>query len=131
MSGATDRGRNGLEYLGFRFDGRQVYLRDSTLSRLYRKLTHACKKEVNRIQRQYPDRSPQALFDKVDFQRLEARFGRVEDFDSGDVKTWTFWTYARRADRMLSMLGKPVLQQVRCYRAFMRRTVKELLESRS
>ena len=45
MSVATDRGRNGLEYLGFRFDGRQVYLRDSTLSRLYRKLTHACKKK--------------------------------------------------------------------------------------
>ena len=130
MSVATDRGRNGLEYLGFRFDGRQVYLRDSTLSRLYRKLTHACKKEVARIQRQYPDKSPQALFDKVDFQRLEARFGRVEDFDSGDVQTWTFWTYARRADRVLGTLGKPVLRQVRRYRAFMRRTVKGLLESR-
>ena len=110
---------------------RPVYLRDTTLSRLYRKLTHACKKEVARIQRQYPDRSPQALFDKVDFQRLEARFGRVEDFDSGDVQTWTFWTCARRADRVLGTLGKPVIRQVRRYRAFMQRTVKELLESRS
>jgi hypothetical protein len=32
------QGRNGLEYLGFRFDGRRVYLRDSTLSGFYRKM---------------------------------------------------------------------------------------------
>ncbi|MDT8439589.1 MAG: reverse transcriptase/maturase family protein [Wenzhouxiangellaceae bacterium] len=124
---ATPRGRNGLEYLGFRFDGRYAYLRDATLSRLYRKMTHCCKREARRVQRQHPERDPHALLQAVNFQRLEARFGRVEDFEPGNVETWTFWTYARRADRILGALGKPVLGQVRNYRSFMQRTMRELL----
>jgi len=40
LSGGTV---NGIEYLGFRFDGRSVYLRDSTVSRLNRKISRACK----------------------------------------------------------------------------------------
>ena len=31
------QGKNGLEYLGFRYDGKRVYLRDSTVSGFYRK----------------------------------------------------------------------------------------------
>ena len=124
---ATDRGRNGLEYLGFRFDGRQAYLRDSTLSRLYRKLSHACKREAIRLSRGNPTRTPQELLAMVDFQRLEKRFGRVEDFDPANVRNWTFWTYARRADRILGPMGRPVIGQVRRYREFIRRTLKEQL----
>ena len=46
-------------------------------------------------------------------------FGRIEDFDSSDVQTWTFWTFARRADRVLRQAGKLVMRQVQRYRAFM------------
>lgn len=34
-----EKGRDGIEYLGFRFDGKKVYLRNSTLSNFYRKIT--------------------------------------------------------------------------------------------
>ncbi len=124
---ATERGRNGLEYLGFRFDGRQVYLRDATVSRLYRKLSHACRREVLKLRRRYPAGKPQELLDKVEFQRLETRFGRVEDFDPANVANWTFWTYTRRADRVMGRLGKPIIRQVRRYRAFIRRSIREQL----
>lgn len=124
---ATERGRNGLEYLGFRFDGRQVYLRDATVSRLYRKLSHACRREVIKLRRRYPTVKPQEMLDKVDFQRLETRFGRVEDFDPANVANWTFWTYTRRADRIMGRLGKPIIRQVRRYRAFIQRSIREQL----
>jgi hypothetical protein len=34
-----EKGRDRIEYLGFRFDGKKVYLRNSTLSNFYRKIT--------------------------------------------------------------------------------------------
>ena len=37
------QGKNGFEYLGFRFDGKLVYVRDSTISRLYRKVALSAK----------------------------------------------------------------------------------------
>ena len=43
------KGRNGLEYLGFRFDGRNVYLRDSTLANLNRKVVYAARRRANSL----------------------------------------------------------------------------------
>ena len=51
------QGKNGLEYLGFRFDGRQVYVRDSTISRLYRKVARAAKGVARGFAAAHPDKS--------------------------------------------------------------------------
>ncbi len=37
--------KNGFEYLGFRYDGRRVYVRDSTISRFYGKVAGAAKRD--------------------------------------------------------------------------------------
>ena len=51
-----EQGENGLEYLGFRYDGKAAYLRDVTLSRLYRKVTRSIRAEARALVRRYPGR---------------------------------------------------------------------------
>lgn len=50
----AQRGTNGLEYLGFRYDGKKVYLRNSTISGAQRKMTSVAK----RLAREYVDKNP-------------------------------------------------------------------------
>lgn len=113
------QGANGLEYLGFRFDGKRVYLRDTTLSNLYRKVAMAARRDANIHARRYPDRSSEQLKGTFDYNRLIARFGRVEDFaeNSKDYTKWTFWTYAKKAAEVFGPDGKYILGQLRWHRA--------------
>lgn len=112
------QGANGLEYLGFRFDGKRVYLRDTTLSNLYRKVAMAARRDANRDARRYPDRSAEQLKASFDYNRLIARFGRVEDFaeNSKDYTKWTFWTYAQKAAEVFGSEGNHILGQLRSHR---------------
>ncbi len=54
-------GKDGLEYLGFRFDGRNAYLRDATLSGVLRKMTTIIRREAKRLVAQYPGRTKRFL----------------------------------------------------------------------
>ena len=105
--------RNGLEYLGFRYDGRRMYLRDSTLSNLYRKIQRAARRKSNSLARRYPDKDAAQLRALFDYEGLIQGFGRVRDFGEKheDYRSWTFWTYARRSAKILGALGKPILDQ--------------------
>lgn len=124
-----NQGRNGLEYLGFRYDGRRVYIRDATLSNLRRKVARAARRDANIIARRYPDKNASALRDLFDYERLIARFGRVEDFGekSDDYKSWTFWTYATRSAKIFGKEGTSIVRQLRRHRELIRiRADKEL-----
>src|SRR5208282_1493171 len=70
------RGRNGLEYLGFRYDGKQVYLRDATISNLRRKIARAARREANLCARRYPDKDLHKLKSLFNYERVVKRFGR-------------------------------------------------------
>ena len=124
-----NQGRNGLEYLGFRYDGKAVYLRDSTLSNLYRKVTRTARREANAYARRYPDKDVAELRALFDYERLIKRFGRVEDFRElqQEYRHWTFWTYASRAAKEFGPLGRPILRQLRKHRDNIRRRVDEEL----
>jgi hypothetical protein len=54
-------GKNGLEYLGFRFDGLRVFIRDSTRSRLQRKMTFAVRASVIKLCKMYPGKGRSEL----------------------------------------------------------------------
>lgn len=115
------RPSNGLEYLGFRFDGSRVYLRDSTVSRFYRKLTYFIRREIISLIKRYPGKSLDFLSAKIDIGRLERRFGRVQNFDSSNPNSWTFWTYVQRASRVFGAEGSVIIKQARSYRNYFRR----------
>ncbi len=124
------QGRNGLEHLGFRYNGLNAYIRDSTLSSLRRKVAYAARREANILARRYPDKDVVALKLCFNYERLVKRFGKVEDFKelSHDHRNWTFWTYARRAADVLGSLGLPIPDQLKRHRALIRKRADKELE---
>lgn len=118
-------GKNGLEYLGFRFDGKNVYLRDTTVSNLKRKMTFSARIRAQKHQKRFSNRSRQELMDSFNFDDLFQSFMRVQDFDdSASVRNWTFWTYAKRASDLFGLRGKKILRQIRHLKSDGRRVVE-------
>ncbi|MGE0701725.1 MAG: reverse transcriptase domain-containing protein, partial [Hyphomicrobiaceae bacterium] len=114
------RRRNGLEYLGFRFDGNHVYLRDSTLANLNRKMAKALRAEAVALVRRYRGKDETFLLSRFNIDRVMQKFGRVEDFDPSEgPNAWTFWSYARRATSILGVRGAPIFAQIKRQRAHM------------
>jgi hypothetical protein len=124
------KGRNGVEYLGFRYDGRLVYLRNSTVSNLYRKVTRAARRDANALARRYPDKDLNQLRKAFNYDQFIATFGRVEDFEelNDDYRNWTFWTYANKAADILGPVGRPILRQLRKHRSIIRRKIDNELD---
>ena len=124
------RGSNGLEYLGFRYSGKGVYIRDASLSNLFRKVARAAYRDAHTYARRYPDKDASKLKSIFNYERLIKRFGKVEDFDDRekDFRRWTFWTYATRASKVFQDLGKPILRQLRKHRKLIRHRADKALE---
>lgn len=119
-----DGGSDGIQYLGFRFDGRHVYIRNSTMSNFYRKITSRARRQAAKHVARFHGKDKVWLNDNFDFHDFEKRFGRVRDFESVTTnRGWTFWTYAKRAAERFGDLGKPIIKQVSGYRRYIRRAV--------
>lgn len=114
------QGRNGIEYLGFRYDGRRAYIRDSTISNLYRKIARAAKARAISAVRRFPNKNSAFIKSVIDKEGFIQRFGRVHNFGElhDDYRNWTFWTYARRASKNFGALGSPIDRQLRSFRSF-------------
>ena len=98
-------GKNGLEYLGFRFDGESIYLRDKTVSNFFRKVATGAKAYVNSTKARFSGMSASDIRGKIKYDYFLQRYGRVEDFETvDDYRQWTFWTYVRRAR---TIFGEP------------------------
>jgi Reverse transcriptase (RNA-dependent DNA polymerase) len=120
---AFDQGRktlNGFEYLGFRFDGRNVYVRDSTLANLWRKISAGIQRETSKFVNANPSLELSEL--KAQFKKrhevLVKAYGRVEDFKESreNHKNWTFWTYAQKSAKVFGPLGTHILNQLKGHR---------------
>lgn len=124
------QGKNGLEYLGFRYSGKHAYLRDATISSLRRKVARAAYRDADACARRYPDKGVQKLKTLFNYERLVKQFGRVEEFDGegSDYRNWTFWTYARRAAKIFHPLGAPILRQLRKHRELIHLCADKALE---
>ena len=122
---AGEQGKNGLEYLGFRFDGEEVWLRDATVSRLYRKISGSVRAAVGRLVKRYPGRDAVFIANAFDYGEFFQRYGRVDDFDPyGDVETWTFWTYAKKARAAFGPSARPIPMQLRRYKDIVKKRVQ-------
>jgi len=107
------KGKNGLEYLGFRYDGQNVFLRDATVSNLYRKVASVARNHAAATVKRYPGKSYTELCQMFNFEQFSKRFGRVEGFEpASTTKSWTFWTYVVRAAEEFGPLGKKITGQV-------------------
>lgn len=119
-------GTDGLEYLGFRYDGKHIYLRNSTVSGIHRKITAS----ANGLARRHVEKNPlmgqQELIDSFNYSLLISKFGRVSDFDDSGKKytSWTFWTYVKRSSKILGDLGSPIMRQFDNYKSFAKKKAK-------
>ena len=113
----TDRG--GLDYLGFRFDGVNVYIRESTMSRLHRKIKFAARRRAIALVRRYSGKDFDFLWDKFHIQEFEAKFGRVAEFEKKlSHRSWTFRTYVKRCTQVFGDSGGVFFNQMRNHRRF-------------
>lgn len=132
---ATGRSRNGIEYLGFRYDGTRVYIRDKTMSNLNRKFKRRIRGSAAAYVRRYRDKSDTWLQANFDVNRAVASFLRKENFHTErDPRGWTFWTYARRSESVLKNLNPRIFQQLAGFKdraaPFVRATLNEAIAKR-
>lgn len=123
---------NGLDYLGFRYDGKNIYFRDSTISNLNRKLTMLAKSEARRF---VSERRSLTLVDmKSRFQEhLKAVFqkiNRVRGFEviADDHKRWTFRTYANKSVDVFNGKSFRGTYQIRGINKRLRKVAHEALD---
>lgn len=128
----TYKMRNGLEYLGFRYDGKFVYLRDKTVSKFYRKLKRNAWAQAYKIVARYPDKKPSELISIFNYEEFFKRFGKVEKFYNETAlsseqrfKTWTFFTYVKRASQVFGDQGKPMFKQIANFQDKTTKNIKE------
>ncbi len=122
-------GADGLEYLGFRYDGKRIFLRNSTFSGFRRKIAEISQRMAKNHVLFNPNSNMKELVDSFNYNVLFKKFGRVGDFDfpGSEYTKWTFWTYIQRSVRILGTASSPVLRQVNDYKSFARGRVKNAI----
>jgi Reverse transcriptase (RNA-dependent DNA polymerase) len=120
ISNAEEQGRsglNGIDYLGFRFDGKKIFLRDSTFANLRRKIRIRTKIEARKFIAERPTLNRTelvAMFEsRTDF--ILESFGRIRDFETRDLtrSDWTFWTYVNRIAKTMDPKLSRIPHQLR------------------
>ncbi len=125
------QGKNGFEYLGFRFDGNQIYVRDSTISRFYRKVTLAAKAVTREFADAHPEKDASELLSIFNYSGFSQRFSRVcfDKFLVDDYRTWTFFSYVKRAHKIFGeQRGAPIIPQVRNFKKIMRERIADSMK---
>jgi Reverse transcriptase (RNA-dependent DNA polymerase) len=130
LLGQANQGANGLEYLGFRFDGQSVFIRDSTLSNLWRKITKSANRHAIQLIKRYRDKDIDQLHLYLNEDDFVRKFGRVEDFFEGqdDVGKWTFWTYVKRCQKVFGSEAQGIAGQLRAHRRVIGEKLRLALE---
>jgi len=123
------QGKNGFEYLGFRFDGRRVYVRDSTISRLYRKVALSAKGVARGFANAHPKLNASEILATFNYSDFSQRFSRVhpDELSPDDYGTWTFHSYLKRASETFGERGTPILPQARNFKAIMKERIAEAM----
>lgn len=119
------QGKNGFEYLGFRFDGKLVYVRDSTISRLYRKVALSAKGVARGFANAHPDKNAAEILASFNYSNFSQRFSRVhpDELSPDDYGTWTFYSYLKRASETFGARGTPILPQARNFNKIMKERI--------
>lgn len=125
------QGKNGFEYLGFRYDGRNVYVRDSTIGRLYRKVATSARRSAMQHMEKNKSKKLSELQSSFDYSLLNQKFNRVakKDFESDNYRSWTFYSYIKRASNAFGEKGKKIPKQVSGFDSFMKARVHSALKA--
>ncbi|MFC5865391.1 reverse transcriptase domain-containing protein [Acidicapsa dinghuensis] len=119
------KGAHGLEYLGFRYDGKRIFLRNSTHSGFRRRITRVSERMAKNHFLFNSNLGTRQLIDSFNYDVLYKKFGRVANiyFEEREYTSWTFWTYIQRSVKILGKMSSPILHQVNNYKSFARKCV--------
>ena len=119
----------GFEYLGFRFDGKKVLIRESNISRLHRKIAKSAIGFAKTTFKRNQGRPIDDIISSVNYSLFSSRYMRVpkDKLAMNDHGTWTFYTYAKRAERIFGSDGAAIPRQLAGVKSFMRDKVEKRL----
>lgn len=122
--------KNGFEYLGFRYDGRRIYVRDSTISRFYSKVAGGAKRDGRRHVEQNPTMDEGALLRSFNYPLFSQRFSKVKKTNlTSDYRSWTFYSYLKRSAEAFGPKGNRILRQARGFNDFMNERITMAIKS--
>ncbi len=125
---SDESGKNGFEYLGFRYDGRRVYVRDSTISSFYRKVSAAAKVEGRRHALESESTDVKKLTDSFNYSIFSQRFSRVKQYRvSDEYENRTFYSYLKLATATFGPKGDRILRQAKGFSRFMRERIEDAI----
>ncbi|QWW69859.1 reverse transcriptase domain-containing protein [Rhizobium sp. WYJ-E13] len=121
--------KNGLEYLGFEFDGRTVKIKNSTLSNAWRKLKRRAYGDAWRYVKRYRAKGKLWLIANYNQQKLETRLLRDVTFnqDTG-YETWTFSKYVSRSSKAFIGYNSIFSAQTQRYRRHAKFVIAKLFD---
>lgn len=111
--------QNGIEYLGFQFDGKVVQLRNSTLSNAWRKLKKRSHGWAKQWVKRYRNKGDSWLINnaQLDDRATEVlRTMSVPQAKAAGMKDWTFISYVNRANSTFKDYDTNFDKQTKKYR---------------
>lgn len=118
--------KNGLEYLGFEYDGQRVKIKSSTLSNAWRKLKRKSYGHAWRFVSRYRNKGEVWMRTNYPYTFLEKRMLQNVTFNQDNgFESWTFVKYAQRASKAFIGFAPIFSQQTRRYR----RLTKTIIEN--
>lgn len=122
-----EQGKNGLEYLGFRFDGNHAYIRNGTISNLRRKVKARARSDAKAWVTKNTHKTLDELLADFNYEIFLKKFRQVEDFENlhNSVRNWTFVTYAKRAAKVFSDSEHKIWHQIRKIKSLCSKAVKD------
>ncbi len=116
--------KNGLEYLGFEFDGTTIKLRNSTLSNAWRKIKRRAYGWAKRWVKRFRAKGDVFLRTEAPIDVKLKETLRKVSFAEKDFKKWTFNKYAERCEQVFSGFELKISKQTKRYRT----TAREIFE---
>lgn len=109
--------KNGLEYLGFEFDGSFVRIKNASLANAWRRLKRKAYGFSRRYVSHYRNKGAHWLVKNFPAKALETRFLRVVTFsqDNG-FESWTFQKYVTRSSKTFVDYNRQFSGQTKRYR---------------
>ena len=116
--------QNGLEYLGFEFNGNEVKIRNSTLSNAWRKLKRRAYGFSARFVKRYRDKGKLWLRSNFPQKWLQKELLRKVTYSQDtSYEKWTFISYVRKAIRQFSDYTTYFSRQTKRYRRLAELTI--------
>lgn len=117
--------RNGLEYLGFEYNGRIVSLKSATLSNAWRRLKRRSFGHAKRFVKQFRLKGDQWLMDNYPVSQFSgAIIRKVTVKQNKGFKSWTFIKYVRQSKRKFRDFEQIFSRQTSRYRRLTEKLVK-------